>query len=195
MASVTVEIPDDLLAKLKNDSGEPDETLRRVAAFFLCSRGELSTSQAARLAGMTYSDFLEAAARAKVVLRSPPVRQIGSTSKCRAMFNCSWLKSQAFWTDVAVGVMCICIIVGTIWLATPREPIAIRKIAIKPGITKENCNKIRLGITMDEVEALMGQPPSPDRLYWIGEFGTVYVKLDVNNRVAKAYFVPNRFDH
>lgn len=68
MATVTVEVPDDLLVKLKNASGEPDETLRRVAAFFLCSRGELSTSQATRLAGMTYGEFLEAAARAKVTL-------------------------------------------------------------------------------------------------------------------------------
>jgi hypothetical protein len=31
-----------------------------VAALFLSSRGELSTSQAARLAGMTYGEFLEA---------------------------------------------------------------------------------------------------------------------------------------
>jgi len=68
VASVTVEVPDDLLAKLKNERGEPGETLRRVAAFFLCSRGELSTSQAARLAGMTYGDFLEAAAHAKIEL-------------------------------------------------------------------------------------------------------------------------------
>src|SRR5438132_6969455 len=68
MANVTVEVPDDLLVKLKSAGGEPNETLRRVAAFFLCSRGELSTSQAARLAGMTYGDFLEAAAQAKVVL-------------------------------------------------------------------------------------------------------------------------------
>src|SRR5260370_37005822 len=68
MAGVTVEIPDDLLAKLKSGSDEPEETLRRMAAFFLCSRGELSTSQAARLAGMTYGGFLEAAARAKVML-------------------------------------------------------------------------------------------------------------------------------
>jgi predicted HTH domain antitoxin len=63
-----VEIPDDLLGKLKSQSAEPEATLRRVAAFFLCSRGELSTSQAARLAGMTYGEFLEEAARAKVVL-------------------------------------------------------------------------------------------------------------------------------
>ncbi len=68
MASVTVEVPDDLLEKLKKESAQPDETLRRVAAFFLCSRGELSTSQAARLAGLTYGDFLEAAAHAKVEL-------------------------------------------------------------------------------------------------------------------------------
>src|SRR5437588_8990452 len=68
MASVTIEIPDDLVGRLKNESGGADETLRRVAAFFWCSRGELSTSQAARLAGMTYGDFLEAAAHAKVEL-------------------------------------------------------------------------------------------------------------------------------
>jgi predicted HTH domain antitoxin len=68
MASVAVEVPDDLLVKLKNESREPGETLRRIAAFFLCSRGELSTSQAARLAGMTYGDFLEAAAHAKIEL-------------------------------------------------------------------------------------------------------------------------------
>src|SRR5438105_7745592 len=68
MASITVEVPDDLLAKLKNERGGPGEALRQVAAFFLCSRGELSTSQAARLAGLTYGDFLEAAAHAKVEL-------------------------------------------------------------------------------------------------------------------------------
>jgi predicted HTH domain antitoxin len=68
MATVMVEIPDNLMAKLKNEAGEPGETLRRAAAFSLCSRGELSTSQAARLAGLTYADFLEAAARAKIEL-------------------------------------------------------------------------------------------------------------------------------
>jgi predicted HTH domain antitoxin len=68
MASVTVEVPDELIAKLKSDGSQVGDTLRLAAAFSLCSRGELSTSQAARLAGMTYGDFLEAAARAKVVL-------------------------------------------------------------------------------------------------------------------------------
>ena len=68
MASVTIEIPDDLLAKLKSEAGEPGEVLRRIAAFFLCGRGGLSTSQAARLAGLTYGEFLETAAQAKVML-------------------------------------------------------------------------------------------------------------------------------
>jgi predicted HTH domain antitoxin len=68
MASITVEVPDELLAKLKNGGGEVSAALRLAAAFSLCGRGELSTSQAARLAGMTYGSFLEAASRAKVVL-------------------------------------------------------------------------------------------------------------------------------
>jgi predicted HTH domain antitoxin len=68
MVTIAVEIPDDLLVRLKNGGSEPSEALRRAAAFSLCSRGELSTSQAARLAGLTYADFLEAAAQAKIEL-------------------------------------------------------------------------------------------------------------------------------
>src|ERR1700738_4811418 len=68
MAKVTLEVPDDLLVRLKIGGSEPGEALRRAAAFSLCSRGELSTSQAARLAGLTYADFLQAAAQAKVEL-------------------------------------------------------------------------------------------------------------------------------
>ena len=51
MAKVTVEIPDDLLAKFENGSSEAGKELRLAAAFALCSKGRLSTSQAARLAG------------------------------------------------------------------------------------------------------------------------------------------------
>ncbi len=68
MASLTVEIPDDLLVRLKNGGSEPGEALRLAAAFSLCSRGVLSTSPAARLAGLTNADFLEAAARAQIEL-------------------------------------------------------------------------------------------------------------------------------
>jgi predicted HTH domain antitoxin len=68
MANITLSVPDDLVKKLSSTGNEPDRCLSLAAAFSLCNRGELSTSQAARLAGMTYTDFLEAAARAKVEL-------------------------------------------------------------------------------------------------------------------------------
>ena len=68
MATVTLQIPDDLQTKLSRDRGDVGRTLRLAAAFSLCSRGELSTSQTARLAELTYADFLEAAAQAKIEL-------------------------------------------------------------------------------------------------------------------------------
>jgi len=68
MATVTLEIPDDLLEKLRNAGQDVSQELRVAAAFSLCRRGALSTSQAARLAGMTYGEFLEAAAQARIEL-------------------------------------------------------------------------------------------------------------------------------
>jgi len=68
MATVMMELPDDLLVKLKAGEPEISGALRLAAAFSLCRQGTLSTSQAARLAGLTYADFLEAAARAKIEL-------------------------------------------------------------------------------------------------------------------------------
>jgi len=68
MAHVILEIPDDLVRKLSTVDMDVGGNLCLAAAFSLCSRGQLSTSQAARLAGLTYADFLEAAARAKVEL-------------------------------------------------------------------------------------------------------------------------------
>ena len=68
MVSVTIEIPEDIFARLRTPDMSPDRTLRLAAAFSLCKQGQLATSQAARLAGLTYADFLEAAALAKVEL-------------------------------------------------------------------------------------------------------------------------------
>jgi predicted HTH domain antitoxin len=68
MAHVTLDIPDDLLSGLKKNGQEVSQALCVAAAFSLCAQGQLSTSQAARLANMTYAEFLEAAARAKVEL-------------------------------------------------------------------------------------------------------------------------------
>ena len=68
MANVTLSVPDDLVKKLSSAGIEPGRSLSLAAAFSLCSQGQLSTSQAARLAGLTYAEFLEAAAKAKVEL-------------------------------------------------------------------------------------------------------------------------------
>jgi predicted HTH domain antitoxin len=68
MGKVTLEVPDDLLAKLATGKQDVSQALRLAAAFSLCSRGELTTSQAARLAGLSYVDFLSEAGQAKVDL-------------------------------------------------------------------------------------------------------------------------------
>lgn len=68
MATVTLEVPDDQLQDLGADAHEAAKMLRLAAAFHLCSRGQNSTGRAARLAGLGYADFLEAAARHKVDL-------------------------------------------------------------------------------------------------------------------------------
>lgn len=76
MAIMTFEVPDDLVKKLSSTGNELDRTVRLAAAFSLCGRGELTTSQAARLAGLSYAGFLEAAARAKVDLFKYTVEEL-----------------------------------------------------------------------------------------------------------------------
>jgi len=82
MANVTLDIPDELLAKLKNGGTEVGAALRLAAAFSLCSRGQLSTSQAARLAGMTYADFLAAAAGAEIELFPVHTEELTEEVRC-----------------------------------------------------------------------------------------------------------------
>src|SRR4051794_39948328 len=76
MATVHMEISDDILKKLSSTGANAERVLRLAASFSLCSRGELSTSQAARLAGMTYADFLKAAVQAKVELFPVDVEEL-----------------------------------------------------------------------------------------------------------------------
>jgi predicted HTH domain antitoxin len=68
MATLTIQIPDDLLAKLPGGPEKTEQELRLAAALHWCRRGELSTSLAARLAGLTYGGFMEEAARRKFEL-------------------------------------------------------------------------------------------------------------------------------
>jgi len=68
MVNVTLEIPDDLAARLGPGDERVGKELRLAAAFSLCGRAQLSSHEAARLAGVSYVEFLEAAARARVEL-------------------------------------------------------------------------------------------------------------------------------
>ena len=68
MSQVMLSIPDDVEETLTTHHQTIGDRLRLEAAYSLCSRGALSTSLAARLAGMSYSQFLESAALEKVEL-------------------------------------------------------------------------------------------------------------------------------
>src|SRR5437016_1629903 len=68
MATVTFQVPDDQLHGLGADADEAAKTLRLAAAFHLCGRGRISTGRAARLAGLSYAEFLAAATQQQVDL-------------------------------------------------------------------------------------------------------------------------------
>ena len=61
MATVILELADDLMSALGDNSSDAAHTMRLAAAFQLCAEGRLSTSKAARLAGLSYDAFLNAA--------------------------------------------------------------------------------------------------------------------------------------
>ena len=67
MARVTMEIPDDLLLKLKNGGCGAGKELRRSSVFLVQSWRTVHQSGCG-LAELTYADFLDAAAQAKVEL-------------------------------------------------------------------------------------------------------------------------------
>jgi hypothetical protein len=78
MASIRLDVPDDLLEKL---GGIPDAVGREIllaAAFYWCRRGDLSTSQAAQLAEMTDAGFLEAAVQRQAVLYDYEIDEINA---------------------------------------------------------------------------------------------------------------------
>jgi predicted HTH domain antitoxin len=76
MATVTFDLPDALLAALPCPRDKADCEIRLAAALHWCSRGEISTGWAARLAGLTYADFLAEAARRKVELFAVDIEEL-----------------------------------------------------------------------------------------------------------------------
>jgi predicted HTH domain antitoxin len=68
VTTVCFELPDELAETLGESPEAVGGELRLAAALHWCSRGEMSTSKAAALAGLTYAAFLEEAARQNVDL-------------------------------------------------------------------------------------------------------------------------------
>jgi hypothetical protein len=109
-----------------------------------------------------------------------------------------WLKSKRFWTVVVLCMVAIAIIGPAIWIAIPH-----------PGINHQNFRKIQVGMTVDEVTALMGRPPgnyarptsfilagqgesmgdtAPGSQAWMSDSGCIIVGLDENDCVTGAGF-------
>jgi hypothetical protein len=115
-----------------------------------------------------------------------------------------WLKSRRFWTGVVLCLVAIAIIGPVIWIAIP-----------KPGINRQNFRKIQVGMSLEDVTALMGRPPGnyagptsfilataqgetigeigktgPRQEAWMSDGGFVIIGLDGNDRVSGAGFSP-----
>ena len=76
MPTVSFELAEDQLRDLGTNPAEATRKLRLAAAFHLCGRGQLSTGKAARLAGISYTEFLEEAVRQKVDLYQYDIEDI-----------------------------------------------------------------------------------------------------------------------
>jgi predicted HTH domain antitoxin len=75
MAALHLNVPEELLTRWP-DLDTLGRELRLAAAFYWCRRGELSTSEAARLAELSYSEFLEAAAQRHAVLYDYDIAEV-----------------------------------------------------------------------------------------------------------------------
>jgi predicted HTH domain antitoxin len=75
---MSFDLPDDLLQDLGGDAGKAVREILLAAAMHWCRRSEMSTSKAARLAGLTYAAFLEAAAEREVDLYDYDIEEINS---------------------------------------------------------------------------------------------------------------------
>jgi predicted HTH domain antitoxin len=76
MTTVMFDLPDDLAEALGNEPEAMGREIRLAAALYWCSRGEISTSKAAKMAGLTYAEFLAAAARQNVDLYHYDIQEI-----------------------------------------------------------------------------------------------------------------------
>ncbi|MGH2598494.1 MAG: UPF0175 family protein [Dehalococcoidia bacterium] len=66
MATVTFEISDEFLCAFEQTADQFAQAMRLAAALFWYQREEMSLGRAAQAAGMSYADFMEALAAAKI---------------------------------------------------------------------------------------------------------------------------------
>jgi predicted HTH domain antitoxin len=76
MPIVSFELSEEQLRDLGSDPAEVAKRLRLAAAFHLCGKGQISTGKAARLAGLSYAEFLDEATRQKVNLYHYDIQEI-----------------------------------------------------------------------------------------------------------------------
>jgi hypothetical protein len=74
----------------------------------------------------------------------------------------------------------------------------------KPRISQATCDRIRVGMTSAEVQALLGErgvcisslyeigKPQPTTSKWDGKWGSIYVSFDENHVVTGTQFVPKK---
>ena len=68
MATVSLDVPADVVDILGGTAESAARELRVMAALLLCHRGEISTGRAVQWAGIPYADFLDASVRYEVQL-------------------------------------------------------------------------------------------------------------------------------
>ena len=76
MSVVSIDVPDYVLQALKCTPESAPHEIRLAAALHWCGRGEMSTSKAAQLAGLTYAEFLEEASRRQVDLHHYDIEDV-----------------------------------------------------------------------------------------------------------------------
>jgi len=98
------------------------------------------------------------------------------------------------WT-LLLGLALLLALVGaaTVWLLRPEE-----------RVTADNCERIRVGMTVGEVQALLGRPPDdesrPDLVdgsvtrAWNGRDGSILVAFSADRAALRARFVRESSD-
>ena len=66
MTTITLELPEEVLATLRRSPQEFAADLRVAAAMFWYAKGKLSQERAAQIAGLDRSEFIDALSREKV---------------------------------------------------------------------------------------------------------------------------------